>query len=108
MDLTRIGQFFELLERELAGQPDLHADLLAVVQFEPQVLLPWLGVLNMAEQKLGSLELVAKWLSCPHAELNGSPPAYWVGRPEGTEMVRELLEKYPLPPWRQRGFTENQ
>lgn len=40
MDLTRIGHFFELLERELAGQPDLHADLLAVAQFEPQALLP--------------------------------------------------------------------
>lgn len=105
MDFTRVGYFFELLERELAGQPDLHADLLAVAHFEPQVLLPWLGVLDMAEHKLGSLELVAKWLSCPHLELNGAPPAYLVGRADGTEMVRELLEKYPLPPWRQHPFT---
>ena len=106
MDLTRIGHFFELLERELAGQPDLHADLLAVAQFEPQILLPWLSVLDMAEEKLGNLELVAQWLSCTHAELNGAPPVYWVGRTDGTEMVRELLEKYPLPPWRQRPFTD--
>lgn len=58
----------------------------------------------MAEQKLGSLELVAKWLSCPHVELNGAPPAALVGVDEGTVMVRELLENYPLPPWRQRNI----
>lgn len=102
MDLTRVGYFLELIERELAGQPDLRADLMAIVLYEPQVLLPWLSVLDMAEQKLGSLELVAQWLSCPHMELNGGAPAFWIGRPEGVEMVRELLDKYPLPPWRQR------
>ena len=107
MDLSRIGQFFELLERELDGHPDLHADLMAVAQFEPQILLPWLSLLDMAEQKLGDLQSVAQWLSCPHLELNGAPPVYWVGRPEGTEMVRELLEKYPLPPWQQHGFSEH-
>lgn len=101
MDLKRIGLFLDLLERELADQPDLHADLLAVVQFEPQSLLPWLGVLDMAEQKLGSLELAAQWLSCPHVELNGAPPASLVGAPDGIAMVCEMLAQYPLPPWRE-------
>ncbi|WP_288842389.1 antitoxin Xre/MbcA/ParS toxin-binding domain-containing protein [uncultured Deefgea sp.] len=101
MDLTRIGIFFELLERELAGQPDLHADLMAVVQFEPQLLMPWLAVIDMAETKLGDLDTVVKWITCPHLELNGVSPASLVGSSDGVARVSQLLTQYaPLPPWR--------
>ncbi|WP_027469030.1 antitoxin Xre/MbcA/ParS toxin-binding domain-containing protein [Deefgea rivuli] len=107
MDLTRVKQFLDLLERELASQPDLLADLMAVVQFEPQVLLPWLSVLDMAEQKLGDLPTVVQWLTCPHIALNGVSPASLVGESDAIEIVRCLLQEYPLPPWRETQLSMN-
>ena len=101
MDLLRVGHFLELLESELAGQPDLLADLKAVLQFEPQALLPWLGILDLAEQRLGDLPTVVQWLTCPHIALNGAAPAALVGEPDAIEIVRCLLQEYPLPPWRE-------
>ena len=102
MNLTRVGIFLELLERELAGHPDLHADLLAVIHYEPQILLPWLSVLDEAEAKLGDLQTVVQWITCPHVDLAGAPPASLVGETNGVERVRELLARYdPLPPLRQ-------
>ncbi|WP_348945640.1 hypothetical protein ABHF33_03340 [Chitinibacter sp. FCG-7] len=99
--MNRIPEFLALLESELVDQPDLYADLRAVMQFEPYSLLPWLPLLDAAVHKLGDLPTVVKWLTCPHIELNGAAPASLVGSDNGVARARALLEKYePLPPWR--------
>ncbi|WP_373974801.1 MbcA/ParS/Xre antitoxin family protein [Chitinibacter sp. SCUT-21] len=98
--MQRISNFLILLEKALAEQPDLYADLKAVMQFEPTSLLAWLPLLDLAEQKFGDLETVVQWLTCPHAELNGQAPAILVGSQDGIERAKTLLAMYEAPPWR--------
>ncbi|QLG86991.1 DUF2384 domain-containing protein [Chitinibacter bivalviorum] len=99
--MLRIPLFLELLEQELLDQPDQYADLKAVMQFEPHSLMAWLPLLDLAEKKLGNLETVVQWLTCPHPELNGQPPTILVGTVGGVERARSLIEQYQPPPWRQ-------
>jgi hypothetical protein len=99
--MHRIPQFLALLEQELIEQPDLYADMKAVMQFEPHALMAWLPLLEYAENKLGDLETVVQWLTCPHADLNGQPPAILVGTPDGVERAKALITLYQPPPWRQ-------
>ncbi|WP_410497742.1 antitoxin Xre/MbcA/ParS toxin-binding domain-containing protein [Chitinibacter sp. S2-10] len=99
--MLRIPKFLALLENELIDDPDLHADLSAVLKFEPQSLIGWISLMDFAEHKLGDLETLAKWITCPHPDLDGRAPATLVGTPNGIERARQLLEQYPLPPWRQ-------
>ena len=104
MELRRIEEFLALLEHELAHNPDLYADMRAVMQFEPYDFLPWLPLLDIAIEKLGDLPTVVKWLTCPHHDLHGAAPATLVGTENGVELARQLLLQYePLPPWRQAG-----
>jgi hypothetical protein len=91
MGLLRAVELLALVEHELALHADLYADLMAVLQFEPQTLWPWMKVLDQAEAKLGDLPSVARWLVAPHDALNGAPPATLIGVDDGIVRAQALL-----------------